>query len=101
MGVKSDMDKKHSMFLSATSVLRYKEPQSGTSRVMTQFIHDYSNFQKHTPDKREGVLVESTQGNHTKGNPKQSINPATNRSMVFGPLSRANLGGGPDEPGNY
>jgi hypothetical protein len=102
MGAKSDVSKKGSLQLSGITVERYREPTSSLHRVMTQYVQDYSTFQKHTPDNRKGVLVEASTGPRgRKSNTMQSINPCCNRSLVFGPAGRSNLGSSSDEPGNY
>jgi hypothetical protein len=102
MTAKREVSKKGSLQLSGITVLRYREPTSGLHKVQTQYVVDYSNFQKHTPDNRKGVLVEASTGTKgRKSNSMQSINPCCNKSLVFGPTTRASLGTGPDDPNNY
>jgi hypothetical protein len=97
-------DKKH-VRVGAGTVIRYKEPTSRMALYNTQFVVDYSEFQKHTPDMRKGILIESSTGpRKTKGrgvDNRQSINPSTNRSCVFGPMRDVFLGSSPDQKGNF
>ena len=95
---------KKSVQLSSVSQLRWKEPTSQRVRANMQFVHDYSQFQQHTPDMRKGILVEASSGpckGKAKSSNKQSINPSSNRSSIFGPTRTAFLGSAGDNKGNY
>ena len=83
-------------------VERRKEPSSPrTAERMTQYVYDYKTLQKLTPDNRKKTLIEAGPGPKGSRSGFQSINPATNRSLCFGPTYNVDLGDSPDDPGLF
>ena len=104
-GAIGEMSRKQALRVSGGTVLRWKEPTSNRALFNTQFVHDYSQFQKLTPDIRKGVLIEASSGpkkSKTRSDDnRQSINPSCNRSQVFGSMKGVFLGSSSDQKGNY
>jgi len=95
-------ENKKTVHVGGNVVERRKEPISPrTADRMTQYVYDYKTLQKLTPDNRKKTLVEAGPGPKGSRNGFQSINPATNRSLCFGPTYNVNLGSSPDDPGLF
>ena len=94
---------KNTLRVGGNVVERYRQPTNpGCADRMTQYIFDYKNFQKLTPDNRSKTLVEAGTGPRgSKNVQRQSINPSTNGSASMGAIRGVSLGGSPDEPGKF
>lgn len=87
---------KHTMTLSATTVLRRREPTSDPhiARNMTNFVWDYQHLRHVWPNGDPNALIEATQA--TGGTQYDTINKS-GRPYALGGIM---VGGAPDNPGN-
>ena len=82
---------------SGNTVERYRSPTNPrTAAAMTQFTFDYSRQAQVFPDSRPDALIEST--HKTPESSYKTIN-RSGETAALGALSRAFIGGVPDEPG--
>ena len=92
---------KNTLRVGGNVVQRYREPVPGSqANKMTQFIFDYKKFGSYIPDNVKGNLVEATSGRAGRRNGTMSTNKS-GRSAALGAAYRVELGGTPDEPGNF
>ena len=99
-------NKKSTFQQSSITNLRYREPVNPkmSDRAM-QFVVDYKITKRLIPDSNPSVLVESTQrgGGYISANASKNLMSVNRygRSAALGDLYNANLGGCPDEPGDF
>lgn len=100
---REDIDSKHILPISNTSTVRWKEPTSKMAHFNMQFVHDYGTFAKVIPDNRPNTLIEASVGpkGRKSGNTMSLNKRNNNRSVVFGSASKAFVGSGGDERGNF
>jgi hypothetical protein len=92
---------KNTLRVGGNVVQRYREPIPGSqANKMTQFIFDHKKCGSYIPDNIKGNIVEATSGRAGRRNNTMSTN-RTGCSAVYGPAARVELGGTPDEHGNF
>lgn len=95
---KSITNGRQALQVSGSTVFRFREPTNPEmAKRMTQFVVDYSQQSAQIPNSNKRVLVEAT---HGVDFPLDTTNKS-GRSSVFGALGRAEIGGSPDETGQF